>query len=320
MNITLKDIEVIFQDRMNLNTESMTACGHHDLKRNFVYKVKAGENIFIIKFYYKYHKQIRELNALHYYVKSPLTLIDHGVYQDVEWSIYPYIKGYVMEECLYSMSAKQKSELFRDFGNKMADFHNAASFQHFGDWVVGKYSRLAAYREFMISDTERIINNIEKLDLKPQKLFHEAIERTRRAYNTIETLEEATLCHRDLDGRNIIIEKASVLNDAGDSEDQYNLTAFLDFEKCVRFNPNYDIINLYRKYFYKDPALIKPFFEGYDYMRTRDEYYYISFEFNLLRMGLDIASWSHRVSKLYYEETVEFLETLLTEDLKKWCI
>jgi hypothetical protein len=94
----------------------------------------------------------------------------------------------------------------------------------------------------------------------------------------------------------------------------------LDFEKCVRFNPNYDIINLYRKYFYKDPALIKPFFEGYDYMRTRDEYYYISFEFNLLRMGLDIASWSHRVSKLYYEETVEFLETLLTEDLKKWCI
>ncbi|MBS7527387.1 aminoglycoside phosphotransferase family protein [Fusibacter paucivorans] len=320
MNITLKDIEAIFKDRMNINTDSMTACGHHDLKRNLVYKVKSGEHTFIIKFYYKYHKQIRELNALHYYVNTPLKLLAHGIYQGIEWSIYPYITGYVMEGCLQTMPENKKCELFKDFGSKMADFHNAVSFQHFGDWVVGKYSHISAYQTFMINDTERIYHNIEKLNLKPNKLFQEAIGRTRKAYNTIETLDEVTLCHRDLDGRNILIgvnESQSVPDNKATS---YQLITFLDFEKCVRFNPHYDIINLYRKYFYKAPALIKPFFEGYDKLRTRGEQYDIAFEFNLLRMGLDIASWSHHVSKCYYDETVDFLETMMTEDLTKWRI
>jgi Ser/Thr protein kinase RdoA (MazF antagonist) len=317
MNITLTDIEVIFQERLKIHTDSITACGHHELKRNLVFKVNAGQREFIIKLYYKHHKQIRELNALHYYINLPLKLIDYGVYKGIEWSIYPYVKGRVMENCLEAMTEAQQIKLFNDFGKRMADFHNAASFQTFGDWVTGKSSPNSAYRDFMIKDTERIIHNIETLALAPHSLFKDAIQRTRKAYDTIETLETATLCHRDLDGRNVLIKRIAAL-DGNHINDQYQLLTFLDFEKCVRFNPNYDIINLYRKYFYKAPWLIKPFFDGYDQLRTREESYHNAFEFNLLRMGLDIASWSQRVSQLYYEETLLYLEALLADDLTLW--
>ena len=303
-----EDIKRIFKENINLDIISIKTCGHDTLRRNKVFKVTSSieiENAFVIKFYYKHHKQIRELNALKYYNANPLRIIASGVYNDFDWSIYPFIEGMVMDEALKDLRPDQSEVLFYKLGVKMAQFHKSATFDTFGDWIPEKSSKCTSYKRFIISDTERIINNVIKHQLKPEDIFLKAIIEIRERYDNIEQLEFSTLCHRDLDGRNILIK---------DIENEVDIVCFLDFEKTVRFNPSYDIINLYRKYFFNHKQLIKPFFLGYQSVSDLPNEFKSAFRFNILRMGLDIASWSQRVSMDYYNETIDYLRYIMSEE------
>lgn len=303
MRIAISDVRKIFEDALNVKACEIKECGHIDLRRNKVYRICSKSDCYVIKFYYKAHKQVRELNTLNYYKSHDFSVLKHGSFESYEWSIYPYIKGEVMEDVYLDLSSEEKKSLFYELGREMARFHNCAKFDFFGDWIDGKYSSISAYKDFIISDTERIIANIERSTLKPYELLNDAIIEIRSLYDTIETMEYATLCHRDLDGRNILISR----------EGDIQILTFLDFEKSVRFNPTYDIINLYRKYFYKDLSLVEPFYNGYCEIKPLPKDFIKAFRFNLVRMGLDLASWSLDVSESFYLETIAYLKIVMED-------
>ncbi|GAU77334.1 aminoglycoside phosphotransferase family protein [Fusibacter sp. 3D3] len=303
MNVTYDEIDQIFKDKLNQPKVNILPCGNHDLNRNLVFKVYTPLERWIIKFYYKPLKRSREMNALSYFNQSHLKIVENGnLTNGTEWLIYDFIEGEVLEQCYNTLSDANLNTLFYDIGREMARLHNVKQFDYFGDWVDYKQSSLECYKAFIIEDTERLILNNLKHNQEQGVILEPAIALLRREYQNIRDLNAGRLCHRDLDGRNIIVSRLNGV---------YKLDTILDFEKCVVFNEHFDIIGLYRKYFLKAPHLIKPFKSGYETLLTIDASFNIELKFNLLRLGIDLSSWAKYVSNDFYIETMAYLSDLL---------
>ena len=154
--------------------------------------------------------------------------------------------------------------------------------------------------------TERLNKKINDQDLSSIPEIKRAIMVIRKEYDNIRVLKEGRYCHRDLDGRNIII-KMSI-------EEGLTLESFLDFEKTVIYNEYYDIVNLYRRYFLVEPKLIPHFFKGYTSVLQVDDSFNKELRFNLYRLGIDLCSWSKTLSDKFFEHTIEYLNALIHKD------
>lgn len=311
MNLDFKNtIEHIFNNIFSESPNQIVPCGNHELKRNMVFIVSLNFEKFVIKFFYKPDKRNREINTLSLYKEGPLKILYQGETHDgVEWVIYNYIEGELFEDIFERLSHDEKASIFKSLGEKMAKFHNVAKFPYFGDWCLDRQSPIESYKSFIIEDTERVISNIYNQKLPGMTIIEKSIQLLRLEYSNVVDLKEGSLCHRDLDGRNILIKK----NATG----SYELTAFLDFEKCVVYNPIFDIVGLYRKYFLKSPDLISSFFKGYHIVRDYDKTFNQTLRFYLFRSGVDLCSWTYSYSKDFFNEGLEFLETLLSYEEEK---
>lgn len=279
-------------------------CGNHDLNRNWVYKVTTDKDRYIVKIFYKPNKCIRESIVVPMLeVINPLRILKTGMLDTgYEWIVYNYIEGWLLDHIIDEMDLDQRRYIFSLIGKKTAELHALKSFDYFGDWQTEKQSALTKYREFMIKDSERLIENIEKQDLPDMDILSNAIHQLRSEYDNIRSLKVGRLCHRDLDGRNILIK----LNpDSG-----IMLEAFLDFEKTVVHNEYHDIIGLYRRYFMDEPKLIEHFFAGYESVLPVDDSFNKELRFNLYRAGIDICSWAMNVSESFFVETLNYLKRL----------
>ncbi len=302
-------IEKIICDGFHESVISIRECGNHDLNRNYVYQVMTENRNLIIKFYYKPNKRLREVNALKHIKHSKLRILLMGETSDgTEWSLYNYIQGEMLESIFNILTEIDAQKIFYEIGLDMGLLHSSKQFDYFGDWLYEKQSPVEQYQNFIVKDTERIITNLGFLPDEDQFTLNYAVNAVREEYDNIRELKIGRLCHRDYDGRNIIIDK--------NSDGRYYLNGILDFEKCVVFNEHYDIIGLYRKYFIKKPELIKSFFDGYNQYMNIDESFNNEFRFNLFRMGLDLCSWSKRVSESFYNEVLEYLKYIIEIDGK----
>lgn len=297
-------VDEIIESTFSETVVSVVECGHHDLNRNYVFKVDTNSRTVIIKFYYKKNKRIREISSLNHYKKAKLNILALGMLEDgTEWSLYNYIEGVMLQTTFPLMDFQNRVIIFEEIGKEMATLHASKVFNYFGDWNPIKQSPLEDYRSFIISDTERLIDNLKSLKNCDTSIFEEVIDITRGEYDNIRLLNEGRLCHRDYDGRNIIIKKNQIGN--------YALEAILDFEKCVVFNEHFDIIGLYRKYFLSNPELINPFFKGYTSIKQVDDQFNKELKFNLFRTGIDLCSWSQNVSMIFFYEAYGFLKDLV---------
>lgn len=310
MKLSYEDqIERIIEDGFHESVISIRECGNHDLNRNYVYQVMTENKNLIIKFYYKPNKRLREENALKHIKHSKLKIVMMGeTSEGTEWSIYNYIQGEMLETLFNSQTNYDAQNIFYEIGMDMGLLHSSKQFDYFGDWLSEKQSPVEQYQNFIIKDTERIITNLGFLPEEDQLILNYAINSVREEYKHIRELRIGRLCHRDYDGRNIIVQKKS--------DGRYHLNGILDFEKCVVFNEHYDIIGLYRKYFINKPELIRPFFDGYTQYMDVDSSFNNEFRFNLFRMGLDLCSWSKRVSDSFYNEVFEYLKYIIDIDGK----
>ncbi len=305
MNVTYDDIGQIFKEKLDQTKVGISPCGNHDLNRNLVFKVYTPIKQWIIKFYYKPLKRTREINALSYFKQSHLEIVDQGILKNgIEWLIYGFIEGTLMESCYDMLSSANLEVLFYDIGKEMARLHKVKQFNYFGDWVPHKQSSLENYQTFIIDDTERLILNSLNSNQDERIILNIAIDLLREEYQNIRKLKVGRLCHRDFDGRNIILSSTNGF---------YKFDTILDFEKCVVFNEHFDIIGLYRKYFLKAPYLIKPFKAGYESILEIDTSFNTELKFNLLRLGIDLSSWAKFVSNDFYAETMEYLSDLLSK-------
>lgn len=296
--------EIVF-DTFQETVINYYECGHHDLNRNRVYQVNTSENRYILKFYYKPNKRIRELNALTYFHDAKLKILNYGIWKNyLEWSLYGYIDGDMLQSVIKVLTFENKAVIFDEIGQRMAKLHACKTFDYFGDWTVHKQSPLIEYKQFIIKDTERIIHNFQAIKAHQNIRDQKAVQIVRDEYRNIRTLDIGRLCHRDLDGRNLIVKARE--------DGMYHLEAILDFEKCVVFNEHLDTIGLFRKYFIESPELIPYFVKGYKKYHDISPSFNKELKFNLFRLGLDLSSWSQNVSKSFYDESIEYLRTLIT--------
>lgn len=306
----LKELNQIVSVVSNERIINAVPCGNHDLKRNYVYRVQLETKQIIIKFFYKPFKSIRELQTVPIFeTYNALKILGYGKSKmGFDWIVYNFLEGVLLDQLLPELSETSKVKIFNRIGQQTAHLHQIKAYPYFGDWVAWKQSDLESYETFMVQDTERMIYNLKLQDLERNPVIAAAINNLRDEYKNICALNAGRLCHRDLDGRNILVES------------QNTSIHFLDFEKCVVFNPHFDIIGFYRRYFLESPQFIKPFITGYKSVLDLDEGFNKELRFNLYRVGIDICSWARFVSDQYFIETLTYLEKLLEKDstLNDW--
>lgn len=304
----IDSIKLVFENAFKERILEIMPCGNHELKRNWVYKIQTDKNKYVFKLFIKSNKRIRELNAIPLFADhNPLRIVKYGeTPEGLEWIVYNHIEGWVLNHIIEDLDLDQLRALFHEIGRKTANLHHLKVYDYFGDWVKEKQSPVEDYKTFIISDCERLIKNIEEQDFHQRDVLEPAIEKMRGEYVNIRKLEVARLCHRDLDGRNILIKVKA--------EDGLKLEAFLDFEKTVVFNEYLDIIGFYRMYFIDQPKLIEHFFKGYEEIMPISDDFNKELRFNLYRAGIDICSWAMDVSETFYLETINYLKRLLAMD------
>lgn len=300
----LKDLTQIVSEVSEERIMHVVPCGNHDLKRNYVYKVALETKQIIIKFFYKPFKSTRELETVPLFESgNHLKLLGYGKSKEgYDWIAYNYLEGVLLDQLLPNVSDITQSKLFEQIGVKTALLHHVKAYHYFGDWIAWKQSDLDAYASFMIQDTERMIYNLKMQGLERNPVVEAAINIVRMEYKNIRTLSVGRLCHRDLDGRNILVDLTN------------EHVHFLDFEKCVVFNHYFDIVGFYRRYFLASPHLLKSFMSGYETIAKIDGDFNKELRFNLYRIGIDICSWARYVSDQYFIETLAYLKDLLEKD------
>lgn len=307
LHLNLKaSIEEIFKTRFLGKVTFIEDCGNHELNRNHVYKVYSDQESgpYIVKFFYKSEKHVREIEALKYYTPKTLKILHYGTMPfGVDWIIYNFIEGQLSDFEIATMSMADKKKVFFEIGEEMYRLHQTKHFDYFGDWYDEKRSPVASYVSFMQMEADRIVGKIKEQALPQKEILDRACAILLEEKKNIAPIDCGRLCHRDLDGRNILVHHVG--------NDPFHLAAFLDFEKCVVFNSDFDLIGLFRKYFFDEPYLLESFFMGYQKDEVLDERFYKAFKFNLYKVGLDICSWTYHYSVGYFYEGLTFLEKLL---------
>lgn len=307
-NVTLEEVKAIVSEYSKDEVLEITPCGNHELNRNLVYLVSFKAFKIVIKVFFKPIRSIRELKVIPLFEKyNPLKILANGKTIDgYDWIIYNYLDGWLLDHIYDDLDLDQLREIFYQLGYKLAMFHSIDTYEFFGDWDVEKQSFVSEYQSFIKEDCERLIENLELDDNEHRLILMKAVENLRSEYSNIRDLKLGRLCHRDLDGRNVMIHV--------NLSEGLKLEAFLDFEKTVVFNEYLDIVNLYRRYFIFEPKLIEPFFRGYEEVLPIDASFNRELRFNLYRIGIDICSWAKQFSERFYLDTIKYLKRLEAVD------
>jgi len=301
-------IKDIVRHYFNKDNFEIFPCGNHKLNRNLVYILLVDDEKYVIKFFFMNERYNRELQVIPLAESiNPLKIIVNGeTANGLDWVIYNYLEGWLLEHIYDDLDLDQLRDIFYQIGEKLAQFHSIKKYDYFGDWNENKRSPVEDYHKFMVEECERMISNLVFEGTKDDVILKTAVDRLRAEYVNIRKLNSGRLCHRDMDGRNILIHVN--LNEG------IKVGAFLDFEKTVVFNEYFDIISLYKKYFIYEPKLIEPFFKGYEKILPIDASFDTELRFNLYRIGIDICSWSKEFSEPYYDETLKYLKKLESVD------
>ncbi len=307
-DVTLDEVKTIVNRYSNEKIIEITPCGNHELNRNLVYLVSFKNTKIVIKVFFKPIRSVRELKVIPMFEKfNPLKILANGkTIEGYDWIIYNYLDGWILDHIYDDLDLDQLREIFHQLGHKMAEFHSIATYDFFGDWDEEKRSKVAEYKAFIKEDSERLILNLDLDDAEHRSILLKAAENLRSEYGNIRDLKVGRLCHRDLDGRNVMVHV--------NLSEGLKLESFLDFEKSVVFNEYLDIVNLYRRYFIFEPKLIEPFFKGYEEVLPIDESFNQELRFNLYRIGIDICSWAKQFSETFYLDTIKYLKRLEAVD------
>ncbi len=306
MQYTVDQIEKIAADIFACAPVRVEAIGNHDLNRHLVYKVILEESIYVIKFYYKWNRRNREI-AAHKVLESITSvkipkMINYGTLPDGrEWMAYEYIEGQMLDDVLSSMDLYDQENIFEEIGEQLGKIHSAKQFNYFGDWDADarRLSSITSFKQCFAKRQESHVNTLRKFALPEKRLLEAAIALMREHYDILDPVHEARLCHRDFDGRNILIQRGA---------HRWHVSGIIDFEQSSPYYTGSDLVNLYRKYFIQTPQLEDAFMRGYDRFETLDPYFVGLRDYLLLCLGIAICSWSYDDARPHYYEGIRILE------------
>ena len=308
MNYSEQEMQKIISEIFDTIQCKISPIGNHNLNRHLVYKVTLPEDTYIIKFYYKWNRRNREI-AAHKVLESSTDvklpkMISYGVLDDGrEWMAYEFIEGCMLDEIQPDLDEYELEYLFEEMGEQLGKIHSAKQFNYFGDWDENGQSlhEITSFKQCFIRRQESHVQTLRKFALPEKRMLEAAIALMREFYCILDPIHQSRLCHRDFDGRNILVVKGRV---------RWEISGIIDFEQSSPYYTGSDLVNLYRKYFIDFPNLEKAFFVGYERFHQLDPYFVSLKDYMLLCLGVAICSWSYDDARPHYYEGIRILEFL----------
>lgn len=306
LNYTQEEVRAIAAELLQERDIHTTPIGNHQLNRNLVYKVTKGEGRpMALKLYYKKNRWNREVATLSRIRELEVTvpeLLGYGVLKDgVEWCLMTHLEGKPLIEVFDEISEDDRKVLMRLLGRQLGALHSL-SFPYFGNWDKNGVSldRGVRYSDILIEKIESNMLTLFQQRLPHQQLCKRSLEKLRGYYDVFDEVDTASLCHNDIDSRNILVRKEN---------EQWSL-AIIDFEQSYPWDREHDLKNLYHTIFLDNKPLEEEFLNTYSQYHSLSKHFKVKMQAYLLYLGLNICSWSYLQAPEYYRQGVELLERL----------
>ncbi len=306
LNYTQEEIRRIAAELLQEENVTITPIGNHQLNRNLVYKVDNNKGpATALKLYYKKNRWNREVATLSRLKDSQVLspgLLGHGILKDgIEWCLMAYFEGIPLIEVFDDISEEDRKALMRLLARQMGALH-ALSFPYFGNWDENGVSldKGVKYSDILIEKIECNMITLLQQQLPQQQLHKRALERLRGYYDVFDEVDTASLCHNDIDARNILVRK---------EEGEWSL-AIIDFEQSYPWDREHDLKNLYHTIFLDNKPMEEEFLNIYSQYHSLSKSFKTKMQAYLLYLGLNICSWSYFQAPEYYRQGIELLERL----------
>lgn len=299
---------ILFIKSIISNVEDITPIGNHQLKRHQVYRLKVQDKILVLKLYHIANKWSRELSALKILATSDSNVPivkDHGIEKDIEWLLYDYTDGIILNNVMDELSKDNLKDIIYDAGQQLGKIHSYKIFDNYGRLSpdLTYYMKYDRYSDYFSHEIQRVFKNVDKFQHKECKLIEESKYRLLKLYSKLDEMNiKARLCHNDYDGRNILVDKRA---------EKYNIKKIIDFEQSDIGDSDRDIIFSHTRLCRDNKEFIKIFDKGYSkycdvnpaIIEAKTRIY------NLLR-GLSICGWAQVVDPKHYQEGIQILRDI----------
>lgn len=306
MQFSYDEITSLLNKSYKEDRYSLKAIGNHELNRHYVFLVSdTSNNEYVMKFYYKkisFEREYASLRLLEGKNVHTAKCLAYGHYKDVYWILINKIEGDLFENMRFGMSQNELNSAYYSMGEELANIHAAYSFDFFGSWDMNgnSYEHIKTYKESFLKSRDFDVRLIMNNPLPHKEELIDAIQVMESKYFLLDDLSESCLCHRDYDGRNILVKKEG---------DKFVVTASLDYEHAIPFHYSWDFLNMHHKYFLNDEIGKEHFYTGYESVRNVPRLSGDLLSFYLLCIGIQICSWAYNRSLSYYEKGLKLIRT-----------
>lgn len=272
--------------------------GNHELKRHLVYMVNTDTDKYVFKYYYRENACNNEIYTLKLLEDTELPvpkLIDYGMIgESNEWILLSFIKGVPFSKHFRSIDEESKKNIFYRMGEMLSKIHQIPA-----DDVL--FAGEVSYRDALEKSLNAYISDIKKLK-KDVPIVQIALKYLKESMDIFETAVDGCYCHRDYDGRNILI-----LRD----ENGWSISGVLDFEKSMYWDRSYDFTFMFINHFFENPDYIKYFAQGYKKNMNLPVNINNLLKFYMVYESVKALTWCKDLSPEYFDKCSRIIKDIL---------
>jgi len=308
LNYSDEQIKEIVSKLLNENIE-VVPIGNHELKRHLVYTVKNESGIIgVFKFYYKKNRWNREVASLRFLegcrVKAPKILKFGKLENGTEWIFMEHKQGEVFSKVKDSMGEDNSKEIYEAMGEQLGKIHSLKTFDFFGNWDENGNSidNIKDFSTAFRENVDAVLKELFDQHLEEEALHRQGAEILNRKLNLVDDVKVSHLHNGDFGERNILVKKV---------DNKWKLSALIDFEHCVPYDRDSEIIDCYYKLLDENKKFAEAFKLGYEKNMKFSEDLEKKKELYELYSGLSICSWAKIQAPDYYWEGISILKKYL---------
>ncbi|MBZ9636490.1 aminoglycoside phosphotransferase family protein [Clostridium sp. FP1] len=298
-------IKEIVSKLLNENIE-VVPIGNHELQRHLVYIVKNESGIIgVVKLYYKKNRWNREVASLKFLegsgVKAPKILKLGKLCGGTEWLFMEHKEGEVFAKVKDVMSEDNVKEIYETMGEQLGKIHSLKTFDFFGNWDENGKSidNKKDFSRLFRKNVDEVLKELFDQHLEEEPLQRQCAEILKGKLNLVDDVKVSYLHNGDFGERNILVKKV---------DNKWELSALIDFEHCIPYDRDSEIIDCYYKLTDENQKFAEAFKLGYEkYMKFSNNLGKKKQLYELYR-GRSICSWAKIQAPDYYWEGINILK------------
>lgn len=292
-----EEMKLLINNILGANCEVLPI-GNHELKRHLVYMVNTDADKYVFKYYYRENACNNEIYTLKLLEDTDLPvakLIDHGMIGDSnEWILLSFIKGVPFSKHFRSIDEESRKSIFIEMGEILSKIHQIPV-----EEVL--FAGEANYRDALEKSLNGYVSDIKKMK-KDVPIVQIALKYLNESMEIFETAVDGCYCHRDYDGRNVLILR---------NEEGWSISGVLDFEKSMYWDRSYDFTFMFINHFYEHPEYTKYFVEGYTKNMELPSNINELLKFYMVYDCIKALSWCKDLSPEYFEKCLKIIQDIL---------